>query len=406
MPGSAPLADDSCKHWRAVRRWLNENRRELVASAAGLYPQARRVGGTSLLCREEWIPDEPFELQCLTLNWKDHPSPVAVDGTGLLSEHVRPFYADGVRYPTYAETLAALDPPSLFENRPSYRILSADLSGPNRLMDFALGYYFDGVNIGEALAHELAAERLGSQETPAGERLPLRSSVGDPCDLARRSVVPAITTLTLRRDRSGHAWFLLHWRDPAKVTHAGGLYQVIPSGMFQPADGTPDAQQSDFDIWRCMVREFSEELLGTSEEYDDLGTPLDYDRWPFFRQLNEARHSGRLDVFCLGLGVDPLTMVVDILTVAVFDSDVFDAAFEHLVAANAEGRVVSGPESTGVPFTSEAVTKHAGGAEPMQPAGAALLKLAWQYRARLLAWLVPSNKPGPDHAAPRPGSYS
>jgi hypothetical protein len=385
MPGSGRTADASCEHWRAVRRWLNENRRELGTLAAGLYPQAGRAAGTTLLCRDEWIPDEPLELQRLTLNWQDDSPLPAVDGTGPQSEHIRPVDGDGTRYPTYAEALAAIDPPSVFENRPSYRILGADLSGPTRGMDFGRGHYFDGINIGEALAHELAADRLGRQETPTRERLPLRSSVGDPCDLARRSVLAAITTLTLRRDRSGQASFLLHWRDPAKVTHAGGLYQVMPAGIFQPADSTPAAQHGDFDVWRCMVREFSEELLGTSEDYHDLGTPLDYDRWPFFGQLDEARRSGQLGVFCVGLGVDPLTLVVDILTVAIFDSEVFDAAFEQLVTANAEGRVVSGPESTGIPFTDEAVARFAGDAEPMQPAGAALLKLAWQCRARLLA---------------------
>lgn len=385
MSSSRPTVGDSSERWRTVRRWLNENRHELVALAASLYPQAGHAGGTNLLCRDEWIPDEPLDLQQVALNWRDKPPLPVVDGTGRASEHVRPLCADGTRYRTYAEALAALDPPSLFENRPCYRILSADLSGPSSLMDLTRGHYFDGVNIGEALAHELAADRLGSQGVPTRERLPLRFSAGDPCDLARRSVMPAITTLTLRRNRSGEASFLLHWRDPAKVTHAGGLYQVVPSGMFQPTDGAPNAEQGDFDIWRCMVREFSEELLGSSEDYHGLGRPLDYDRWPFYRQLSDARHSGGLSVFCVGLGVDPLTMVVDILTVAVFDSDIFNAVFEHLVAVNAEGRVISGPDATGFPFTNETVTEFAGDAEPMQPAGAALLKLAWQFRARLLS---------------------
>ena len=385
MPAAGRAPDASAERWRAVRRWLNENRRELGAWAAGFYPQARRVAGTSLLCREEWIPDEPLELPGLTLRWRDQPPLPVVDGTGPQSEDVRPVSGDGTRYRTYSEALAAIDPPSVFENRPSYRILGADLSGPARCMEFSGGHYFDGINVGEALAHELAADWLGRQEAPAWERLPLRSSVGDPCDLARRSVLAAVTTLTLRRDRSGRASFLLHWRDPAKVTHAGGLYQVMPAGIFQPADGTPGGQDADLDIWRCMVREFSEELLGTAEDYRGLGTPLDYGRWPFFGQLDEARRSGRLGVSCLGLGVDPLTLVVDILTVAIFDSDVFDAAFKDLVAANAEGRVLSGPESTGIPFTDEAVARFAGGAEPMQPAGAALLRLAWHNRGPLLA---------------------
>jgi hypothetical protein len=197
----------------------------------------------------------------------------------------------------------------------------------------------------------------------------------------------AITTLTLRRTAAGHASFLLHWRDPAKVTHAGGLYQVMPVGIFQPADDNPASVRSDLSLWRSMAREFSEELLGTAEDYPDLGTPLDYGRWPFYRELAAAREAGKLEVACVGLGVDPLTFAADILAVAVFDSDVFDRVFAGLVAANAEGRVVGGgdaPGTPGVPFTGEVIRRFGGGAEPMQAAGAAVLQLAWRHRAGLL----------------------
>ncbi len=46
---------------------------------------------------------------------------------------------------------------------------------------------------------------------------------------------------------------------------------------------------------------------------------------------------------------------------------------------------------TGIPFTAETVERYAGtetgtetGTEPMQPAGAALLRLAWRHRDVLL----------------------
>jgi hypothetical protein len=139
-----------------------------------------------------------------------------------------------------------------------------------------------------------------------------------------------------------------------------------------------------------MAREFSEELLGTPEDYPDLGTPLDYGRWPFYRELAAARAAGKLSVACVGLGVDPLTFAADILTVAVFDSDVFDDLFAGLVAANAEGRVIGPgaqavPGVPGVPFTGEAIRRLAGGSESMQAAGAAVLQLAWQHRGRLVS---------------------
>jgi hypothetical protein len=384
MYSSGSMRAESSEQWRGVRRWLNEHRHELAALATEIYPEIGHVAGTALLCRSEWLPAKPLELQCVNLNWQDHFPGPAVDSAGPATEHVRPLRADGSRYPSYSAALAALAPPSLFENRRIYRILGADLSAPSSCMEFTRGRYFDGVDIGEALAHELAAAWSGEPKASIGRRLSLRRQVGDPCDLARRSVMSAVTTLTIRRDRSGQTSFLLHWRDPAKVTHAGGLYQAVPSGMFQPADDYADAEQNDLDLWRCMVREFSEELLGTSEDYHALGTPIDYEHWAFFRQLNGARHSGKLAVFCVGLGVDPLTLVADILTVAVFDGDSFDSAFRRLIADNAEGRVISGPDGSGVPFTSEAIAKFAYGTEPMQPAGAALLKLAWEHRAQLL----------------------
>jgi len=72
---------------------------------------------------------------------------------------VRPLRADGSRYPGYADAIAALDPPALFDNRPSYRLLAAGLTGGAGQLDLSLGRYFDGVNVTEALAHEFAGAR-------------------------------------------------------------------------------------------------------------------------------------------------------------------------------------------------------------------------------------------------------
>lgn len=322
----------------------------------------------------------------MKLSWTEHPPPPTVNGSEPASAHVRPERADGERYPTYADALAALAPPALFENRPSYRLLAAHLTGGAGRLDLTSGRYFDGVNIGEALAHELAAWDCDPRPADA-TALPFRELIGDPCDLSRHSAMPAITTLTLRRAAPGDASFLLHRRDPAKVTHAGGLCQVIPVGIFQPADDNPASEQNDLSLWRSMAREFSEELLATSEDYQHLGSPLDYSRWPFYRELSTARTAGRLRVSCLGIGVDPLTLAVDILTVAVFDGDLFDATFDGLVAANAEGRVIASQGAAGAPglrFTSQIIDRLAGGAGPMQSAGAAILQLAWRHRNSLL----------------------
>ena len=80
----------------------------------------------------------------------------------------------------------------------------------------------------------------------------------------------------------------------------------------------------------------------------------------------------------LGLGIDPLTLATDLLTAVVIDAPVFDELFGAMVDRNAEGRVLPGQ-----PFTAEFIDRLTT-REPVQPAGAALLRLAWQHRDVLL----------------------
>ncbi|WP_329522061.1 hypothetical protein [Spirillospora sp. NBC_01491] len=332
----------SRERWRADRALLNGDRAGLGRTAGALYPGVPRVAGTALLTRPEWIPDAPIPLENVRLEWEAAPAPPAVAAP-----------ADGLPdgFATYAEAMAALAAPAVFEDRPFYRLLAADLAPSGRgVLRLGPAGYFDGVDIGEAVAHELAAGVPG---------LPLRRRIGDPRDLSRRPALSAITTLTVTASGS----YVLHWRDPAKVAHAGGLHHVMPVGGFQPLTGGP----ADLDLWRTMVREYAEELLGGDEDY---GEAFDQEAWPFHRALTGARRDGRVRAHCLGLGVDPLTMALDVLTVAVFDDAAFGELFGGLVEVNAEGRVSVAPFDGTVP-------------EPMQPAGAAALGLAWRHRAVL-----------------------
>jgi hypothetical protein len=367
MPDTPGLAD-SAEHWRHVRRHLNSHRHELAARAARLYPAGLRVGSTLLLAPPDWLPAAPLELDQISLAWTDDAPPGA-DVTGPPSAHVRPLRPDGRRYAGYADALAAIERPALLENRPVYRLLSASLATGRPRLELTGGRYFDWVNGGEAIAHELA----GSSDFPG--RLCLRRALGPPAGLFSRTALSAVTTLTLRVPAAGDPTFVLHWRDPAAVTHAGGLYQVMPVGVFQAAAEGEQARVRDLDLWRCMAREFHEEFLGGAEDYAATG---DYMHWPFFAALAAARSAGKLTVCCLGLGADPLTLANDLLCVAVFASDTFDELFGGLVGSNAEGRVM-----TGIPFTAGTVDRFTR-EEPMQAAGAAVLELAWQHRKHLL----------------------
>ena len=408
MPAARSLTA-SQRDWLRVRSYLQEHRHGLAVDAAGDYPDDRRVAGTPLLAPPGWQPAEPIPLAAvgLELTSAEFMPPAAAapaldgavparDGAAPALDGAAPALAtldsaaaallperpDGTRCLRYSDVLRDLAAPAVFENRVTYRLTEARLvSGPtlglvsrltpgaSRLV-FTRGRYFDGIDTGEAAAHEYAATRLGGR--PAG----LRALITDPCDLRRRSANLAISTLTLRLDRaSGRASFLLHWRDPAKVGHAGGLYQVIPVGIFQPSGEARWNEQQDFSLWRCMIREFAEELGGRSENYGP--GPVDYDSWPFARHLADAVDRGQIRVWCLGLGTDPLTYATDLLTVAVIDSGVFDKLFSLRPRSNAEGSVLAARE-----FAAHVIDRVVT-SEPVQAAGAAVLRLAWRHRETL-----------------------
>ncbi|MFJ5989200.1 hypothetical protein [Lentzea sp. NPDC092896] len=326
--------------WLEVRAHLLEHRHALALKAVSEYPDVPRVAGTPLLTSPGWTPAAPIPLADLSLELGTSPA---------LPVLPRSAVPDG--FGSYAEAMAALASPTVFQNRETYRLLGFT----GRHLTFGIGTYFDGIDVGEACAHEYAGQVGG---------LPLRAAVGDPCDPRRRPVNVAISTLTLRHDEaSGEATFFLHWRDPKRVGHAGGMFQVLPVGVFQ------GSSEDDFSLWHCMIREFAEEMLGAEEIH-----AVDYAAWPFARRLTEAAR-----VFYLGMGVDPLTFATDMLTVAVIEAGEFDGLFGDLVSHNEEGEVLCG-----LPFTAENVERFVHH-EPTQAAGAALLSLAWQHRSALLS---------------------
>jgi hypothetical protein len=369
----------SQEQWLRVRGHLLEHRYDLAVKAAEEYPQIPKVEDTPLLTSPVWTVDGPIPLADIKLDLVPEATFTGATGSEDFTTSVRPILADGTRYPNYASAMHDLASPRVFENRGTYRLVEADLASSERRMSFGRGTYFDSINVGEACAHEYAAATLDPSTTQA-----LRAAISDPRSPQLRGVNVAISTLTLRYDRAvDEATFYLHWRDPAKVGHAGGLYQVIPTGVFQAAGEAQWNELNDFDLWRCMTREFAEELLGESEDYNAEEAPIDYGAWPFAARITNALATGEVRAFYLGMGVDPLTFATDMLTVVVIDAPLFDDLFGGLVDHNEEGQVV-GDGSRGIVLTADSVEQFAR-KERMQAAGAALLALAWRHRETLLA---------------------
>jgi len=153
---------------------------------------------------------------------------------------------------------------------------------------------------------------------------------------------------------------------------------VIPVGIFQPSGEAAWNEANDFDLWRGLLREYAEELLGASEEYGSEGAPIDYAAWPLARAMTDALGSGEIRAYCLGLGTDPLTYAMDLLAVVVIDAPLYDELFGALVADNAEGVVLT-PRPFDEPTVKELLTR-----APLQAAASALLTLAHEHRDALL----------------------
>jgi transcriptional regulator with XRE-family HTH domain len=146
--------------WRKVRMALNHRRPQLTKAAVSLYGGMARIAGTPLITSPGWTPTEPMDLESLKLKWTDESLPYAITGGEAESEHCRPLMPHGGRYPRYCHAIRDLDPPSLFENRISYRLL--DLAYDHNRQEQTYGYttYFAMVDVCEAVAHEIAAAWL------------------------------------------------------------------------------------------------------------------------------------------------------------------------------------------------------------------------------------------------------
>jgi hypothetical protein len=372
------------RDWLDVRRRLNLNRARLTQVARGLYPAEWQLAETGILMPEAWRLDEPVDLTSVGLSWQADAN-VTVTGQCEESRRLQPLTTPGRRYHRYHRAMGDLDRPRLFENRVCYRLLGVAWS-EQRLTLGGMSY-FDMIDVGEALAHEMALVAVDSRgmvdaRRVTWEALPFRRLVRDPFDLAAYPLMLSISTLTVRRSRAG-ATFLMLRRNPAKVAIAGGMLSVMPTGVFQPASVLPAPGSPDFDMWRNMMREYSEEFLGNPEHTGD-GPPVDYENEEPFRTLEAARRAGGVRVFCLGIGIDALNYVGDVFTVAVFDADVFDQVFKGLVEQNDEGEVV-GEDHERRQFTfDEETTLRLLRNEPVAPSGAACLLLASAQRDAIL----------------------
>lgn len=315
-----------------------------------------------MLATPGWLFDAPEDLSSVVIERASH------DGDPQhLVERSRVFKGLNLAGPsTYSEAIFQANPASEYFPGTIYRPTSVR-AGDNRLtVTLERGQYFDYLDTSEVLAFEAILGDKG---------LGLRRGIADPFDLTNRVASLGILTLTVCTSAAG-ATFLMHKRSGQYVV-GDALYHVVPAGEFAPSDLSLAAIDADFDLWRNITREFAEELLGLPDAQGQGGRRLDYENATPYRELNAAKADSDLRVRTFGIGLDPLTLKPELLTVVVIASSTFEQIFPSPLPRTPEGTVVEG-----IPFTVKNVEDYVTSASTRHGAKA-VLKLAWKHREEL-----------------------
>ena len=344
-----------------------------------------------------WRLSKPIPFSDVNISFVQNPKRPRITGRSANAARLLPAAIGTARTQSYSDVIGSDTElrPALWWDAPSYDLLSFVATDDRVDIACTAAQYFDMVDVCEAVGHEYVLHR-NDKDVPKRRSLRLRSEIGDPFDIGRRPFVPAIPTLVLLQPAIGPATFLLHARDGAAVASASGLKHVF-GGQFQPSSRHSIEHADEADIWLAVARELAEEMLDFEHANGSAGGRLSFTDEPL-ASLDRMRDDGHLRVWLLGLGLDPLTLWPDLLTVAVIDDAVFRARFPDLPTSNSEGAFVgsssNGRELRGFDFVQsrvDAITTDDG----THPAAAACIRLAWKHRAVILG-----------HAIGEPGSPS
>jgi len=392
-----PQELDRAEEFINVRSLMTSERGKLARLAMGYY--APRLDGvnlrhdlwdTNIIALDSWmVDDNPIDLFSPADRLK-------LTMRGPKKGFYAPFYAQDY-FPwkgKYSVTLSEMNkrigekyeiPEELkpvLKNWPTYELVGFQ-SGERLELTCERGQYFEYVDTCELLFYEFAmavqVNFLKKSKSPKAEKmkdssLPVRNKV-DILDFDNRSVGIGINTLLLVRSIDNIWQFYVHRRPAGAIMEAANTIHVVPAGTFQPRRNMPENPDRDFDIYRNVLREFGEEMLG-KEEWQQVKTAVaDIVDDPIIAPFHELFESGAARVFFLGFGLDPLTTKAEFITAMVLNEMNYYESFGRLL------RFTHNWEGDFAPrlFDEDNVLEFVKYVK-MLPAGAACLHLAWQCR--------------------------
>ena len=353
-----------------------------------------------ILLRDSWIARYPVPLQDISIfrdprwqNDKKHLNTIdwatyrGVAQSTKRSEYLLPSRNDGTAVCRYSEAVSEYDAPKLWWDSLAYDICSID-SDAGWKLGFRLGKYFEHFDTEEVLTYELAhALSLGDKSVKELDAsLKLRKSLVDPYSFDNRETEVGISTLTLIRE-GDNCEFVMFKRSEESVATAQGMLSVVPAGEFEPSSQSMDALESDFDLWKNVMREYVEELYPEAL-HERVYEKLDYEKDPPFCYLAEERTKGLLRVYFLGVVINPASLKPELLTVAIFDKRAFDKIFPHRIEKDEEGDLVwrtrKGKKVQGHKFDEYSI-HHFVSSETITGHAVACLLLALRFKDALIA---------------------
>lgn len=389
------------ERFRAVRTWMRElgSERKIVAAAHRAHADLLAPAPMNLfITQPAWVLSEPLELDRLTVELVEEDDVPRVPQERYEPQRKYwPLGSDDKPVRRYHEAITQFDtPPGIWFNAPSYRLLGVERRADGGLaLRVGTTTYWDAYDSWAALqfeaAHQLREAEAARQPRETGSASPVgpyRRSLGTPFDLTNRNCAIGISVLTVCRTRKGPLFYLQR-RAPGQVAVMGGMAGLIPAGEFQPSSAAYAAVHSDADIWRCIMREFSEEFFARKDLVEQRAALVDYERESPFRELQQARLRGWVRPYVLDVGFDPVSWKAGIRLVCVFDEDAYLDIFRGMQPRSDEGELellslhrIGNEPLEGMPLDAATVRRYL--KDPTITEAARLcIGLTWEHREKL-----------------------
>lgn len=380
------------ERWTAATRFFGKNRPEVERLGKIIYGGINELGSFPLIGLREWLVDKPIRIA--------GPAGRALKRLQYIPAHDRSHKNElslpGLNVPYHLLKMAALNrirkPPF---NGDCYVIKSLKSSNNYVSLQFGLGDYYSYINTCEAHAALIADLRLNYGENPSETDIneafkQADWTIDNALNWNSRNSFLGVNCLMIIKSRHEGDRFFLHRRS-SKAVEAQGVWHVVPAGGHQPLN-LSFSSNSELDIAHTATREMLEEIFGCEElAYHGVKTTNFFDQNLRTFALHSALVRSRaMNIFYLGIGLDPATLKPESLCTIVIDWD--KAADIYYNARSTPLRDEIGPNWEGqvksFPLHKSALLNLMAGPRPgdaMLPAGSACLILAARHFERLMA---------------------